>query len=143
MRLLFFTALLALGLTQCRDSAHSTIKVICHPGQCRDTLEQDPETQKILKDANITVIENNLNKTDSQTVAEVLTNRTNESELNGKSYDEIFNMYSHFLSKYDRNNKIYITKNSQWNNDPFFQKMCKDTSWTVKVEKLQEIIFGK
>ncbi|MBK9043468.1 MAG: hypothetical protein IPN97_09815 [Saprospiraceae bacterium] len=143
MRLLFFTALLALGLIQCRDSAHPTIEVICHPGSCLDTVGQDTEAQNILEDANIVVKGNNLNMIDSQTVAEVLTNRTNESELNGKSYDEIFDMYSDFLSKYDRNNKIDIAKNSQWNNDPFFQKMCKDTSWTVKVEKLQEIIFGK
>jgi hypothetical protein len=127
MRLIFFIVVLALAFIQCKDFASPTIEVICHPGICEDTIEQDPEAEKILEDANIDLKGNDLNKIDSQNVEDELTIRTNKSELNGKSYEEIFDMYSTFLSKYNKNNKIDIVHNHHWNNDPFFQAMYKDT----------------
>ncbi len=143
MRLIFFIMVLALGFVQCKENALHTIDVICHPGPCQDTIEQDPEAQKILKDANISVTGNTLNKDDSLKVAQNIATRVDKSNLSGKSKDEIFKMYSDFLSKYDSNNKIDTANNRQWNNDPFFQAMHKDTLLTEKVDALKEKIFGK
>ncbi len=138
MRLIFFIVVLALAFIQCKDFASPTVEVICHPGSCQDSLEQGPSAHKILEDANIVVKGNYLNKIDSQTVEDELTIRTNKSNFNGKSYIEIFNMYSEFLSKYDRKNELDVAINHHWNNDPFFQAMYKDTLWTEKVDALKE-----
>lgn len=46
-----------------------------------------------------------------------------------KTAEEIFSMYSEFLSKYDRKNELDVAKNRQWNDDPFFQAMYKDILW--------------
>lgn len=143
MRLILFIVVLALGLLQCKDFTSPNIDVICHPGLCKDTLDHDPEAQKILDDANIFIQKDTLSKEDSIAVNDEINRRLNISDLIGRSNNEIFLMYSDFLSKYDSNDKIDIANNRQWNDDPFFQAMYKDPLWTEKVDSVKESIFEK
>lgn len=65
------------------------------------------------------------------------------SFLEGKSREEIFEMYEAFLTKFDPKNKAHQTELSRWTNDPLFLALKKDENWAGKIEELEDKIFRK
>lgn len=61
----------------------------------------------------------------------------------GKSAEEIFEMYEAFLTKYDPKNKAHQTELSRWTSDPLFLALKIDENWVEKIEELEDKIFRK
>ncbi len=65
------------------------------------------------------------------------------SFLGGKTQEEIFNMYSDFLSKYDRKNKNHRDELKKWSQDPLFLEVKNSDSYIEKIEALDEMMWAK
>jgi hypothetical protein len=65
------------------------------------------------------------------------------SFLEGKSAEEIFEMYEDFVTKYDKNNKVHHAELSRRTTDPLFLALKNDENWVGKIEELEKLMWAK